>query len=60
MDIEIKHAATNWARSHRERNHHGLENRLLKPIYQVRGLNGVIKKRERLGGMLNYYYRLAA
>ena len=43
-----------------ERNHQGLENRLSKPIDQVRGPNGIIKTRERLGGMLSYYYRLAA
>jgi putative transposase len=48
------------AHYHGERNHQGLENRLLKPIDQVRGPNGIIKKRERLGSMLSYYYRLAA
>jgi hypothetical protein len=33
---------------------------LLKPIEQVRGPNAVIKKRERLGGLLGYHYHLAA
>ncbi len=47
------------AHYHGERNHQGLENRLLKPIDHVRGPNGIIKKRERLGRMLNYYYRVA-
>ena len=57
----LRHAVADYvAHYHRERNHQGLENRLLKPIDQVRGLHGVIRKRERLGGMLNYYYRLAA
>ena len=57
----LRHAVADYvAHYHRERNHQGLENRLLKPIDQVRGLHGVIRKRERLGGMLNYYYRAAA
>ena len=45
---------------HGERNHQGLENSLLKSIDQVRDTKGIINKRERLGGILSYYYRLAA
>lgn len=48
------------AHYHGERNHQGSENRLLKPSDQVRGPNGLIKKCKRLGGILSYYYRLAA
>ena len=45
---------------HMERNHQGLENRLIKPPADVIPIDRPVKKRERLGGMLNYYYREAA
>jgi len=43
-----------------ERNHQGVGNRLLKPHIAVTSINEPIQCRERLGGMLNYYYREAA
>ena len=43
-----------------ERPHQGLENRLLHPEPSHLGNTGVVQRRERLGGMLNYYYRAAA
>ncbi len=46
---------------HTERNHQGLDNQLLSsPAINTRKPEGPINRRERLGGMLNYYYRLAA
>ena len=45
---------------HRERNHQGLENKLIDPGDAVGELQGKIECRERLGGMLRYYYREAA
>ena len=45
---------------HTERNHQGLENRVIAPGEQVGQVVGKIKCRERLGGMLKYYYREAA
>jgi len=44
----------------RERNHQGLENRLI--ISEVPHLKnmGEVGRRQRLGGLLNYYYRQAA
>ena len=48
------------AHYHQERNHQGLENRLIKPESQVGQVDGEIECRERLGGMLRYYYRRAA
>ena len=45
---------------HSERNHQGLGNRLIFPDAAAVGSAGVIQRRERLGGMLNYYYRAAA
>lgn len=46
---------------HGERNHQGLDNQLISaPVADMRKREGSINRRERLGGMLNYYYRLAA
>jgi putative transposase len=44
---------------HQERNHQGLSNRLIAPNSNLQTA-GSICRRERLGGMLNYYYRSAA
>ena len=43
---------------HLERNHQGLENRLI-PMKGKVNTEGRIERRERLGGLLNYYYRAA-
>ena len=45
---------------HEERNHQGLENRIIKPGEKVGRREGVIECQERPGGMLRYYYRDAA
>jgi transposase InsO family protein len=45
---------------HRERNHQGVDNRLLKPSPQPRSHTGAVSSHTRLGGVLNYYYRKAA
>jgi len=45
---------------HTERNHQGVGNRLLKPLATVSLTDEPIHHRERLGGILNYYYRKAA
>jgi transposase InsO family protein len=45
---------------HGERNHQGLGNRLIIPEPSPAGGPGAIRRRQRLGGMLNYYYRQAA
>jgi putative transposase len=44
---------------HLERNHQGLENRLIIPIKGTVNTAGAVERRERLGGLLNYYYRAA-
>ena len=44
---------------HRERNHQGLENRIIEPDFGSGG-EGEVQCRERLGGLLRYYYRDAA
>jgi hypothetical protein len=43
---------------HRERNHQGLENRLIDGDAPRRG-SGRIRRSPRLGGLLNYYERAA-
>ena len=45
---------------HGERNHQGLGNRLIIPDKTHAGNCGTIQREERLGGLLNYYYRAAA
>ena len=49
------------AHYHGERNHQGLGNSLLEPLV-ANTISGkdVILRRERLGGVLNWYYREAA
>jgi hypothetical protein len=48
------------AHYHRERNHQGIDNRILDPGREVGWPQGKLRSRERLGGMLRYYYREAA
>ena len=45
---------------HAERNHQGLDNQLLTPLPANSNAGGSIQCRERLGGILKYYYREAA
>jgi len=45
---------------HAERNHQGLDNRLIAPEGAVGRHTGHVVRRERLGGLLRYYYREAA
>jgi hypothetical protein len=48
------------AHYHAERNHQGLDNRLLRSVDTSRSTNEPIYRRERCGGTLNCYYREAA
>jgi putative transposase len=45
---------------HTERNHQGLENRLPRPTSVSPLPHHPVRRRQRLGGMLSYYYRAAA
>ena len=47
------------AHSRTERNHQGLANRIIIPEPAHSAKTGSVKRRPRLGGMLNYYYRAA-
>ena len=44
---------------HRERNHQGLANELIERVPIGAGNLGRIRRRQRLGGLLNYYCRAA-
>ena len=57
----VRHAAPEFtAHYHRERNHQGLANKLICRDPKLVSEGGEVKRRERLGGLLNYYYRTAA
>ena len=57
----LERALTQYlAHYHEERNHQGLQNRLLKRSDRPIHLGGRVERRERLGGMLNFYHREAA
>ena len=45
---------------HAERNHQGLENRLIHLSTAVIAKSGAVHRDARLGGTLNFYYRKAA
>ena len=47
------------AHYHAERNHQGIGNELIQPLTRTDG-QGVVRRRQRIGGMLNFYYRAAA
>jgi hypothetical protein len=44
----------------RERNHQGIGNRLIEPGDGVVRAAGTVRRRERLGGLLSFYFRRAA
>jgi putative transposase len=45
---------------HGERNHQGLSNALIRGNLTETANEGIVHRRQRLGGMLNYYHRAAA
>ncbi len=45
---------------HRERNQQGLDNELIEKLIDGPNMDGTVDRQERLGGILNYYYRKAA
>jgi putative transposase len=44
---------------HSERNHQGIANELIDPSIPANA-DGVVRRRQRLGGLLSYYHRVAA
>ena len=45
---------------HAERNHQGLDNKIIRPEFPVFPSEGEVSGRKRLDGLLRYYYREAA
>jgi transposase InsO family protein len=57
----LRHAVKEYMEHyHVERNHQGLDNRLIEERHAVVDMNSPIERRERLGGVLNHYERRAA
>jgi transposase InsO family protein len=57
----LRHAVKEYTEHyHLERNHQGLDNRLIEERSGVINMNSAVERRERLGGVLNYYERRAA
>jgi len=63
--IPLSEAHLRWllreyvAHYHNERPHQGLDGALIEPAND-NGASGPVVRRERLGGLLNHYYREAA
>jgi len=59
-EASLRRAVTEFIEHyHRERHHQGLGNQLIEPLPDPSDV-GRIQRRERLGGLLKYYYRQAA
>ena len=57
----LRHAVKEYAEHyHVERNHQGLDNRLIEEPPDAVDMNSAVERHERLGGVLNYYERRAA
>jgi hypothetical protein len=62
-EASLRHVLSNYAEHfHRERNHQGRGNAILfpTPADRIGESTGEIRTRERLGGLLKFYYREAA
>jgi putative transposase len=60
-ESQLRRVVKNYIdRYHGERPHQGLDNELIEKGEAIGTSDGPIKKRERLGGLLSYYYREAA
>ena len=57
MQHAIRHFVAHY---HAERNHQGLDNRLPQPDSATVLPGQPIQRRQRLGGLLNYYHRAEA
>jgi hypothetical protein len=60
-EAPLRKATTEFlAHFHGERNHQGLDNRLIEGGEEIGRVSGPVQCRRRLGGLLRYYYREAA
>jgi len=60
-ETHLRRSVSEFVQHYRlERNHQGLENNLIESAPGPANTNGRVERRERLGGLLNFYYRGAA
>lgn len=60
-ESSLRHAVAEFAvHNHSERNHQGLQNKIIQPEFPEFPESGTIRSRKRIGGLLNYYCRDAA
>ena len=60
-EASLRRAVSEFAaHCHQERNHQSLGNEVIVPMKHVGAAHGTIVRKERFGGRLKYYYRLAA
>ena len=60
-EVSLRQAVQEFVtRYNRERNHQALDNKIIRPEVREFPVNGAIRRRKRLGGLLNYYYRETA
>lgn len=60
-ESSLREAVSQFAEHyHRERNHQGLENKIIRPEFVEFPANGSVPRRQKLGGLLKYDYRKAA
>ena len=57
-EARLRRSVSEFVRHYRfERNHQGLANELIESAPIPANTNGRVERRERLGGVLNFYYR---
>ena len=60
-EAHLRRSASEFVRHYRfERNHQGLANNLIEGTSSPANTNALVERRQRLGGLLNFYYRAAA
>ena len=60
-EASLERAVSEFVRHYnRERNHQSLENKIIQPEFPEFLVEGDLRCRKRLGGLLRYYYREAA
>ena len=60
-EAHLRRSISEFVRHYRfERNHQGLANEVIESTPSPANTNGRVERRERLGGLLNFYHRVAA
>ena len=60
-ELSLREAVSQFVEHyHQERNHQALKNKIIWPEFREFPADGLVHRRKRLGGLLNYYYRKVA